>query len=311
MSTNGNNQPRGAFSQLLDAKTLSKISHLRMEVSTRVSGAIIGRHRSPTHGSSIEFAEHKEYTPGDEIRHMDWKAYGRFDKYYIKRFEDETNLRTFLLVDGSGSMGYQSGGVTKLQYACQLAAALSFILLRQQDSVGLVAFSDRVTEFVPPLSRSSHLEDISRVLCSLSPQGQTHLVQGLTHVLERARRRSLIIILSDFFDPSPDMENLLAQMARRNDVALIHVMDPYEISFPFENLTIFRSMEGAGEVLAEPKVMRETYLRELKRFRESLKQIAVKNGIAYQLASTDLPLDQVLVSYITARSGQDHRGASV
>lgn len=302
-----------ASAKLLAPEVLSRIAHLHIAVSRRVTGAIVGRHRSPLHGSSIEFAEHKEYSPGDEIRHIDWKAFGRFDKYYVKRFEDETNLRIYLLVDCSGSMGYgaEGGAHTKLEYAKRLAASVAFMLLRQQDSVGLIAFNDSVVEYVPARSKSSHLEDLCRVLVKLKPKGETGFPAALEHAIEHAGRRSLILILSDFFQDSGDSERLQAQLARRHEVGFFQVLDRAEIEFPFDRLTLFQDMEGPAEVLAEPHEIRDAYLEHFEKFRDSLRRNAVKNGIDYHLALTDETVDQFLVRYVTARANAGGGGRAL
>jgi uncharacterized protein (DUF58 family) len=299
-----------ASNQLLDPQVLAQVAHLRIGVPRRVSGAIVGRHRSPLHGSSIEFAEHKEYTPGDEIRHLDWKAYARFDKYYVKRFEDETNVRALLVVDASGSMAYGSGSRSKLDYAKSLAASLAFILLRQQDSVGLIGFGSKVVSLVTPRSKSSHIEDLSRVLLDLEPSGETSLHRGLEAALEQAPRRSMIFVLSDFFDSSPEAYKLMAQLGRRHEVVFFHILDPAELEFPFDRMTLFRSMESPGEVLAEPQLVRDLYLRQFDAFREDLRRRATKNGIDYRLARTDESTGQLLVRFVTARAAADNGGPS-
>lgn len=290
-----------AVSALLEPALLMRLNQLKVQSHKRLLGAIVGRHRSPSHGASIEFAEHKEYTPGDEIRHLDWKAYGKFDKYYVKRYEDETNLRTFVIVDASGSMGYGEP-TSKLLHASKLAAALAFVLLKQQDSVGLITVSDKVDHYIPPRATSSHLEDVCRTLVGLRPAGATLLAQGLQQVTEHARRRSTVFVLSDLFDQSSGLEKGLTQMAQRHEVTLLHVLDRDELEFPFDQLTVFRSMEDDAEVLAEPLVIRDTYLRELLRFRESMRRLALKNGMGYHLANTADTVDSIVVRCLTSRT---------
>src|SRR5262249_15991230 len=169
-----------------------------------VDGALTGLHRAPHYGSSVEFAEHKEYTPGDEIRHIDWKAYGKFDKYYIKRYEEETELSAYLIVDTSGSMGYRGRGVSKLEYARTLAAALGYLLLRQKDKVGLIGFGTRLTAYLPARARGGHLGDLLTALEALTPGGQTDLARALLYLSEVAARRSLVVVISDLLDGAAD-----------------------------------------------------------------------------------------------------------
>jgi uncharacterized protein (DUF58 family) len=289
--------------ELLSPELLARLSHLQIKIGRRLTGAIVGRHRSPNHGSSIEFKEHKEYAPGDEIRHLDWKAYAKLDRYYIKRFEDETNLRSFLLLDTSASMGYGSTGENKLRYASRLAAALAFILLKQQDSVGLVVFNNQIEKFIPPRSQGSHLQNIIEILDTLSPTGETALEAGLSHVLEHARKNSMVYVLSDFFDTSDSVQKILGHLSRRHEIALMHILDPHEIEFPFENMTLFQSMESSGQILAEPKIIRKTYLREFERFCDQLRRDALTNGMEYQQISTGTSVDKSLLDYLVSRQG--------
>src|SRR5258708_3613634 len=185
------------MSQYLDPVSLARLSNLELRARSVVEGALSGLHRSPHHGASVEFAEHKEYSAGDEIKHIDWKAYGKFDKYYVKRFEEETELRAYLLLDTSASMAYCGRGVSKWAYAQSLAGALAYLLLRQQDQVGMIAFGERLCGYLPPRSRSGHLGDLLTALDGLSPKGRTDLTRALAYVSEVAQRRALIVVFSD------------------------------------------------------------------------------------------------------------------
>lgn len=295
----------GPTSGLLLPEVLEKLGTLSLRARRIVEGALTGLHRSPHHGASIEFAEHKEYAPGDDIRHIDWKAYGRFDKYYVKRFEQETNLQGHLLVDGSGSMEYQSEDATwsKREYACVLAASLAYLLIRQQDAVGLLTFADTPNKFIPPRATTSHLRYITQALEALRGEGGTDIVRALDHVAEVGRRRSTVIVMSDFFDTSPDLLDRLKHLrARGHDVAVFHILDPWELTFPFESLTEFEDMEDPGrKVVADPRGMREAYLEEIEEFVARVRNACREGDVDCVTVTTDQPPDRVLIKFLAAR----------
>lgn len=286
---------------LLDAALLSRLSALRVRSRGRLNGAMVGKHRSRRHGSSIEFAEHKEYSPGDDTRRLDWKAYAKVDRYYVKRFEDETNLRTFLVMDSSGSMGYGEDDGQKLRHGARLAASLAFLLLREQDNVGLIAFQKTLTHYAPPRGQHGYLNELLRILVNLRAEGETEINAGLQHVVEVARQRSLVVVISDFFEPAQDFMKTLSLLARRHEVVLLHTLHPDELSFPFERMSIFRSMEDSGELIAEPMAIRDSYLKEMKRFQQELKDFCAKTGIRYQLTLTGEPIDRQLSTLLADR----------
>ena len=288
---------KGATSALLDAETLVRLNAIRIDTRRRSSNALMGHHASANHGVSIEFAEHKEYSPGDDTRPIDWRVAARQDRLYIKRFEDETNLKCFVLVDTSGSMGYASGETTKLEYAAQIAGAIAFILLQQTDSVGLLGFDSEVGAYVPPRSRSDHLQVLASALLNLEPAGETSIEGALEHILERTSGRSLIVVLSDFFDASPRLGRIVRQVAEHHENALRHVLDPAAQSVPFDQVTLFQAMESSEEVLAEPRVIRATYLEEMERFRARIRREALQAGADYCLLSSDVPVDVAIRSW--------------
>ncbi len=267
-------------------------------------GVLTGLHRSPHHGQSVEFAEHKEYSPGDEIRHIDWKAYGKFDKYYVKRFEQETNLRAYLVVDASGSMGYRGrpDALTKLEVATALAASLAYLLFRQQDAAGLVLVGDAVRGAIPPRATASHLGPLVEALEAAAPAGPTRLAAAVDWIIERAPRRSSVLVFSDLMDLDDRVLRRLAQLRlRRHDVTLFHVLDRAELEFPFEDPTLFLSMEDAREVEAHPRDVRKGYLEVLARWLEDVKRTAAEADLDYQLCRTDRPLDEVLLPFLARR----------
>ena len=294
----------GRQSPLLDPEVLAQVGNYPVGARRRVEGALSGHHRSPLRGSSIEFAEHKEYSPGDEIRHIDWKAFGKFDKYYVKQFEEETNLRAYLLVDASASMAYKSGTYSKLEYATRLAATLSFLLLRQQDGVGLCIFQEDVGTYVPARATSAHLVNVLGALEAAKPAGTTALAKALRFTSELARRRSVIIVLSDLFDADPAVPDLLKQLrSRQHEVVLFHLLDHDELAFPFDALTIFESMEDSSRLLVDPPTVREDYMRELARFIKGYEQHAHEAGLEHRVVDTSTPLAKTLLGFLERRQG--------
>jgi uncharacterized protein (DUF58 family) len=267
-------------------------------------GVLTGLHRSPHHGQSIEFAEHKEYAPGDEVRHIDWKAYGKTDKYYVKRYEQETNLRAWLVVDSSGSMGYRgpTAHLSKLEYAGTLAAALAYLLVRQQDAAGLVAVGESVVRAVAPRAAASHLGALVETLERLEPRGRTRLGAAVDHVVEAAARRSQVLLFSDLFDDDPDVVRRLAQLRRRkHEVTLFHVLDPAELDFPFEGPTRFLSLEDERHVEAHGREVRRGYLEVLQRWLGEVRREAAEADVDYVLCRTDRPPDEVLLPFLARR----------
>ncbi len=285
-----------------DPVTLSKIAGMELRARQVVDGILSGIHKSPYQGSSIEFLEHKEYSPGSEIKHIDWKVHARSDKYYVKQFEEETNLKCYLFLDTSGSMGYQSTGVSKYEYASNLVASLAYLLLKQSDLVGLINFRDKVLQYVPPRSRIVHLHVLLNALVGFKIAGKSDVAAALGEFEGKIGRRSLIIIVSDFFD---DVEKVIRQLRRfqskKNEIILFQMLDPYELTFPFESITYFESLEDDRRVLADPKSIKEHYLAGVNRFLEQLKQLCYENQIEYQLVNTSTPLDQVLVNFLAKR----------
>jgi uncharacterized protein (DUF58 family) len=292
-------------SPLLDTALLTRLAGYHLGARRIVEGELAGHHRSPLRGSSIEFAEHKEYSPGDEIKRIDWKAFGRFDKYYVKEYEDETNLRGYLLVDASASMGYRSRELSKLEYAKRLAATIAYMLLRQQDSAGLCVFQERVGTWVPPRATGAHLTNLLAALEDARPGGSTALGAALRFVSEVARRRSLICVFSDLFDADPAVPDLLKQLrSRRHEVVIFHLLDPDEIRFPFDELTLFASMEDATRLLVDPPAVREYYLRELRAFVETYERHAREANLEYRRVDTGIPVGETMLEFLRRRQGR-------
>ncbi|MEK7831430.1 MAG: DUF58 domain-containing protein [Acidobacteriota bacterium] len=288
----------------LDAQTLSKLAGVKVRARAVVEGVLSGLHKSPQQGQSVEFAEHKEYAPGDEIKHLDWKAFGKFDRYYVKRFEHETNLRAMMVIDASGSMGYGTTGLSKLEIAKVLAGTLSHLLLRQQDAVGLSVVADRLRE-IPPRASASHLALILEALDSVQPGQSIQLRQAADSLAEKLPRRSLVCIFSDCFDDNDEaLKRLLALRAKKHDVALFHLIDPSELSFPFDDPTLFLSMENDERLEVNPRTIRESYLEEFGRFLDDTRRLCTEADCDYERAITNEPIDQVLLRFLARRGGR-------
>ncbi len=288
--------------QYLDPAMLMKLGGLLIRARSVVEGAIAGMHRSPHRGSSVEFAEYKEYTPGDEIKHIDWKAFGKFDKYYVKQFEDETNLGCYLLLDGSGSMDFGSEGVTKLEYARTLAASFAYFLLRQGDAVGALVFDDAPGVFLPPSSKNRHLDDVLQVLDSIPGTGRTDIARALSSMAERVRRRGIMMVFSDMLDDADRVMNIAKVMRKRKqEVVVFHVMDPAELDLPYEGLTIFEGLEGEGELLVDPDDVRDQYAKEMRAHIDHIQRQCLDGDIEYFRTLTTTPLEQVLLDFISGR----------
>jgi uncharacterized protein (DUF58 family) len=292
----------------LDPIQLQRLGSLPIKARVIVEGALSGMHRASVHGSSVEFAEHKEYSQGDELRHIDWKAYAKLDRYYVKQFEQESQLTVYLVLDASASMKFAGGGLAKLEYAGLALAAIAYLVIQQQDKVGLVACGDRAIEtMVPPRARTTHLHDLLGVLDGLITKGGTGDVspaEALSRIAELSRRRrSLIILASDLFDPADETTRALANLrAQHHDVSVLHVLDPHERTFPYEGLTEFQALESSAKLLANPLAIKKDYLARMNAFVEKCKSSLANAGVDYHEVSTDKPLEQTLLELLISRA---------
>jgi uncharacterized protein (DUF58 family) len=290
---------------LLDAQTLSRLTGVKVRARAVVEGVLSGLHKSPHQGQSVEFAEHKEYAPGDELKHLDWKAYGKFDRYYVKRYEHETNLRALMVVDTSGSMAYGTTGLSKLDVAKVLAATLSHLLLRQQDGAGVALVASGQFHEIPPRAAATHLQVLLDTLEQAQADGRTDLASTADALAEKLPRRSLVCVFSDFFDERADaLKRVLALRARRHDVAVFHLVDPAELTFPFEDPTLFLSLEDERRIEVNPREIKESYLEEFHRFLDEVKAACTAADCDYERVRTDEPLDQVLLRFLARRGGR-------
>jgi uncharacterized protein (DUF58 family) len=288
--------------QYLDPLILAKVRGLELQARLTVEGFLSGMHKSPYHGFSVEFAQHREYVPGDDIKHVDWKVYGRTERYFLKQYEEETNLACWLLLDVSDSMRYASGPVSKYDYACMAAAALAYLVLHQQDHVGLATFDDQVRKFVRSSSQPSHLKEIVKILNGGAGRAKTHLGPIFHDLAERITRRGLIVILSDFLDDVPMVLAGLRHLRyKRHEVVVFHILDRAEVDFPFQEATLFRGLEQYPEMLTDPRALRRTYLAEVQGFIEELRRGCRELNLDYVHLRTDSNLGVVLSSYLARR----------
>jgi uncharacterized protein (DUF58 family) len=259
-----------------------------------------GIHRSRAKGFSVEFEEHREYSPGDEIRRIDWKALGKFDRYFIKETEDETNLRAYLLLDASASMDYASNGITKFDYGCILTASLAYLILKQQDAAGLVTFSDRVESFIPPKAKRGYLMEILHALEGHRASGETNVGKILEEIAGKIKRRGLIILVSDLLDePEEILKGLRLFRFKGNDVIVFHLMDAAEMDLPFDGNILFEDTEEPSlRVTTDPQAIRKIYRKVVDEFVDQMGKECRAHSMDYQLLSTSTPLDHALVSYL-------------
>ena len=292
------------YQKYLNPQTLASLQGLELRARLIVEGYVSGVHRSPYHGFSIEFAEHREYVPGDDLRYVDWKVFGKTDKIYLKQYEEETNLVSYMLLDTSESMRYKSDGaaLSKLEYAQCIAGALSYLVLQQQDSVGLATFDREVRALVRASSNPSHLKQLLHVMEESVPERKTATGPIFHDLAERLKKRGIVLILSDLFDDIPSMMAGLKHFRhRRHEVILFHVLDPAELDFPFKQVTMFKGLEQMPDVLTEPRALRKAYLQEFEAFQRQVKQGCRAHGMDYFLMRTDQPLDVALSTYLASR----------
>jgi uncharacterized protein (DUF58 family) len=288
--------------KFLDPKVLNKITRLDLKARHIVEGFMGGMHKSPYHGFSVEFAEHREYAPGDDLKHLDWKVFGRSDRLFIKEYELETNLRSHILLDTSESMDYGGKETTKLELASHIAASMAYLILRQQDSVGMVCFDKEVKTFIPTSSSMGHLRPILGTLAQSEGKNKTDLGAVLNALAERIQRRGLIILISDLFDkPETILKSLQHFSHKRHDVIVFHVLDEYELTFPFERMTLFEGLEEYPKQLVDPRSLRKAYLEEVNKFCEEIRKGCVRQMIDYVRISTDQDLDVELTKYLAGR----------
>ena len=286
----------------LHPEVAAKLGNMSLRARLVVEGYIIGLHKSPYHGFSVEFAEHRAYGPGDEIRHIDWKLYGKTDRYYVKQYEEETNLRSYLIMDISKSMTYRSKNISKLEYASYLTAALSYLMLNQKDGIGLILFDKKIQSFIPPRSTSSHLNTIFSQLDQISPGEDTQLGNVLHEMADRIKKRGLVILISDLFD---DFDAIIGGLKHfrynKQEVIVFHILDRQELNFNFNTRTRFKDMETGELVTTEPWQIRNSYKDLMLKFQDKYRKQCRKRLIDYIPLFTDHDLDIALSQYLRKR----------
>ena len=288
----------------LEPSALGRLKNLSLAARTIVEGYFSGLHKSPHKGFSVEFAEHREYTPGVDPRHIDWRVFGRRDKLYIKQYEEETSLRCYLVIDKSASMGYRSDEAkyTKLEYASYLAASLSYMAAFQHDGVGLITLDDQIRRHVPPKQGPGHLRMLMDALESTEPGSETSLSKLFHQLAETIKRRSLVIILSDLFDEPADVIGALKHFRhKKHDVIVLHTLDPTELTFPFDDVTRIEDLETGRTITSDARAIRKAYLEQFEQFLRTIRTGCLTSQIDYALAETNTPFDLFLGKYLAKR----------
>jgi uncharacterized protein (DUF58 family) len=288
--------------QLLDPDAVSRGENLGLMARKIVEGYRVGEHRSPFQGFAIEFAQHREYTAGDDIRHLDWKVLGRSDRYYIKQYEQDTNYVAHLVIDGSRSMNYKSGAVTKLHFCKALAACIAYLILQQRDAVAVALFDTALKEYLPRTDSQARIQHIMDRLAAFEATGETKIGTALEQVAQLARNRGIVIIMSDLFDDEEGFIKGLQQLTfSGNEVVVFHTLDPYELTFPFAGTCKFRDLEGPLELKTSPADIRKSYLKHFDEFRGRIRLACEKFNAHYVLADTGKSLAEVLSGYLAFR----------
>jgi len=292
------------YKNFLDPSFISKLNSLELKARSVVEGFMVGLHKSPYHGFSVEFSEHRAYMQGDNLKDVDWKVFAKTEKYFIKQYEEETNLRGYIFLDSSNSMAYSSGNyISKLDYSVTLAAALSYLMIHQQDAVGLTLYSEKINKFLPPKSSRTYLQEILKNLANVSASEKTNTANSLSEGAEKLKRRGLVVIISDFFDDINSVLKALKHFSyKRNEVIVFQILDPMEKSFSFGKDAIFRDLETGDELTTQPYQIQKAYREAMKEFTGKIKTECLNSNIDYNLIETSDPYDKALLRYIQKRS---------
>lgn len=292
------------YRKYLDPSIVSKLNSLELKARLVVEGFMVGLHKSPYHGFSAEFSQHRPYMQGDELRNIDWKAYAKTEKYFIKQFEEETNLISHVIVDISKSMDFSyNNNLKKLEYSSILAASLMFLMMKQQDAVGLALYSDKIEHMLSPRSNRAYLTELLKTLATVKPSSKTQTANCLNLIAEKVKRKGLIIIISDFFD---DINSVLTAIKhfryKKNEVVVFQVLDPIERSFAFGRDAVFKDLETSEEIITQPFQIQKAYQQAMSEYIEYLKEECLNSGIEYNLIDTSTPFDKALFSYFRKRA---------
>lgn len=293
-----------SYRNYLDPSVISKLDTIELKARMVVEGFMVGLHKSPYHGFSVEFSEHRPYMKGDPLKNIDWKVYAKSEKYFVKQYEEETNLISHVLLDTSRSMDYKhTGSVTKLEYGSVLAASLMYLMIKQQDAAGLTLYSDTIESYMPPKSQRTYLPRLLSSIASVSPSHKTNTAECLNNIADRIRRRGLVIVISDFFD---DPEKVIPALKRfrfkKNEIIVFQVLDPIEQSFAFGKDSIFVDLETGEEMTTQPHQIQKAYQESMKSFLEKIKAECRNSGIEYNLVTTDTPFDKAILNYFKKRA---------
>lgn len=297
------NEPVRDFKNFLDPAFISKLNSLELKARMVVEGFMVGLHKSPYHGFSVEFSEHRAYMQGDNLKDVDWKVFGKTEKYFIKQYEEETNLRSYIFLDTSNSMSYGSGNnISKLDYSLTLTAALSYLMIHQQDAVGLTLYAEKINKFLPPKSSRAYLQEILKNLAGITPSEKTNTAESLSEGAEKLKRRGLVVIISDFFDDINSVLKALKHFSyKKNEVIVFQILDPMERSFSFGKDAIFKDLETSDELTTQPYQIQKAYRQAMKEFTNRIKSECLNSNIDYNLIETSDPYDKALFRYIQKR----------
>jgi uncharacterized protein (DUF58 family) len=289
--------------EFLRPEVVARLKGIDLKARLVVEGFLAGLHRSPYKGFSVEFTEHRQYMPGDELKRIDWKVYAKTDRFFVREYEEETNLRAYLVLDASASMSYATGKVTKLEYASSLAASLAYLLLHQKDSAGLIAFSDKIDRYVPPRSTPAHLNVLLRQLETLKPGGETNIADTFHQLAERVKRRGLVIVMSDLWDEQAAVMSALRHFRhRKHEVLVFHITDPNERAFAFKNPVVLKDLETGQEMTVDPRVVRGEFQASFDEYFAGFERGCREALVDYHRITTDTPFDRALFSYLERRS---------
>lgn len=287
----------------LDPTTIARIGNLQLVARMVVEGAISGQHKSPWYGFNVEFSDHRQYMPGDELRHIDWKLFAKSDRHYVKQYEESTNLKAYLLLDRSASMAFGGGAMSKLFYGKCLVAALSYLMLHQQDSVGVATFSAELGRLVPPRSNPSHLHRILEAIDELQGEGETSLFAVAERFAQQVRRRACVILISDFLDdPEETLRGVRFLRYLKHEVILLHVIAPEEEDFPYQRVTRFVDLEDGSELVIDPKLLAQAYRERVRDFTDHLARESRHHKLDYVRMRTDRPLEEALAEFLGSRA---------
>jgi len=292
-----------SYQRFLNPEVLAKLKRIDLKARLVVEGFLTGLHRSPFKGFSQEFAEYRSYMPGDEPKRIDWKVYGKTDRFFIREYEEETNLKAYILLDASGSMSYSSDKVTKLEYASYLAASLAYLLIKQRDSVGVVTFTSKLNTYIPPRSSPAHLPVLLQAIDKIKPGGDTNLANTFHQLAEKIKRRGFVIIISDLFD---DKEQVLSALRhfrhKKHEVLVFHILDKNELDFSFSQPLILHDLETSKEITLDPRVIRKDYQKTVNEFFSDFKRRCREHLIDYHQITTNTALDRALFDYLEKRA---------